>query len=161
MYLLEGLPKLDDPAPYRKCMLFIYTALLAAGKEAGNSEEEVTIFDRIQWTGVGRQVASVSHAFKEIAAALVALYKVEWANRNTRSIEKKLRLVNSEEGARTAANFGKKRKQFVLALRDSHTKSEVGTLIRDCLDNFWPFNVSPFDSRDNNSSKMTKAGRAT
>jgi hypothetical protein len=158
MYLLEGLPKLDEPAPYRKCMLLIYTALLAAGKEAGNSEEEVTIFDRIQWTGVGLQVASVSHAFKEIAAALVALYKVEWANRNTRCIEKKLGRFNSEDGARTAANFGKKRKQFVLDLRDSHTKSELGILIRDCLGNDWPFDLSPFDSNDN---IMTKAGRAT
>jgi hypothetical protein len=161
MYLIEGLPKLDEPAPFRKCMLLIYTALLAAGKEAGNLEEVVTIFDRIQWTGVGLQVASVNYVFKEIAAALVALYKVEWANRNTKFIEKKLRLVHSEEGKRKAANFRKNRKQFVLDLRDSHTKSELGTLILNRMGNVWPFDLSPFDSRDNNSSKMTQAGRAT
>jgi hypothetical protein len=161
MYLIEGLPKLDEPAPYRKCMLLIYTALLAAGKEAGNSEEVVTIFDRIQWTGVGLQVASVNYVFTEIAAALVALYKVEWANRNTRSIELKLRKMNSDEGRQRAADFGKKREQFVLDLRDSHTKSELVTLILNCLDNVWPFDSLPFDSSDNNSSKMTQAGRAT
>ncbi len=38
-------------------MLLIYTALLAAGKVDDNTE--VTIFDCIQWAGVGEQVASV------------------------------------------------------------------------------------------------------
>jgi hypothetical protein len=160
VYLLEGLPKLDQPAPYRNCMLLIYTALLAAGKQECDSE--VTIFDRIQWAGVGQQVAYVSYVFKEIAAALVALYKVEWANRNTRCIEKTLQKENSEEGMRRVAIFQKKRKQFVLDLRDSHTKSQLGTLIRDCLGNDWPFAEvsSPFDSGNNSSSKLTQAGRA-
>jgi hypothetical protein len=161
VYLLEGLRTLDQPAPYRNCMLLIYTALLAAGKQECDSE--VTIFDRIQWAGVGQQVAYVNYVFKEIAAALVALYKVEWANRNTRSIEKTLQKENSEEGMRRVAIFQKKRKQFVLDLRDSHTKSQLGTLIRDCLGNDWPFAEvsSPFDSGNSSSSKMTQAGRAT
>jgi hypothetical protein len=160
MYLLEGLPKLDEPAPYRKCMLLIYTALLAAGKVDDNTE--VTIFDCIQWAGVGEQVASVDDVFKEIAAALVALYKVEWANRNTHCIEKRLRQDNSEEGTRIAADFQNNRKAFILDMRDSHTKKQLGALIQTRLGNDWPFAglSSPFDS-DNNSSKMTQAGRAT
>jgi hypothetical protein len=162
MYLTEGLPKLDQPAPYRKCMLLIYTALVAAGREAGDSSGVTTMFDCIQWTAVGLRVASVKYVFKEIAAALVALYKVEWANRNTRYIEKQLGKKNDEATMRRAADFGKKRKQFLLGLRDSHTKSQLGNLILNCLGNAWPSEASsPFDSRDNNSSKMTHAGRAT
>ena len=128
-YLTGRLPRLDQPAAYRNCMQLIYTSFLAAGHQEEGVPSTHNLFDRVDWDKVGKKAQTVKFLLRNIAKALFALYKVEWAARNARFLKKKLH---------ADIKIRMTKKEFVQLLRNVSTKAQLLDLIANHLGGTWP-----------------------
>lgn len=109
----EGLKGLSCPSQYRKSVHLFYLQFVRATNGGAHQEGDGFLFSRVDWDRVGASVEAVESVFKGCAQVILALYKVELAER--------------------VVNFWKKHPEDIRFPHDFSRKMDVDTAMRSVI----------------------------
>ena len=125
--LVESLRSIRVPSAFRKCLQLMFASFTKAGNSNAHPGQ-INIFQNVNWSEVGKTVQSVETALRGCADAILALYKVELADRIARFWQR-----NASDASLVDLH------QATESIRTSNTMSEI----QSCAARHAPPPVSP------------------